>query len=184
MASETGKAKPNADVPTKARITRISCVAYAVEESASEANIASPTTFRIVWFGASAVASGRPISQVRHERGGEYSGSMVITAEPWSLSNVITAILCSSQVPDVPTGRLSAGTRLVENHLQHAAARRAQRAHQTADSIAGIGSKGRQRPAQTCQEAVKAGHGACKLCLRLQQHGRRVTPRPRLLTRN
>jgi hypothetical protein len=57
-------------VPAAARITMISCVAYAVEESASEAKTASPTALPMVWCGASAVASGRPMSHVRHERPG------------------------------------------------------------------------------------------------------------------
>ena len=43
----------------------ISCVAYAVEESASEANTARPMALPMVWWGASAVDKGRPMSQLR-----------------------------------------------------------------------------------------------------------------------
>ena len=44
---------------------RISCVAYAVEESASEEKTARPTALPMAWCGASAVESGRPISHAR-----------------------------------------------------------------------------------------------------------------------
>src|SRR5215211_636832 len=57
---------------------RISCVAYAVEDSASDAKTARPTTFPMVWWGASAVDSGRPISQECHDRGGWSPESRVI----------------------------------------------------------------------------------------------------------
>jgi hypothetical protein len=62
-------------VPAIARMIMISCVAYAVEDSASEENTARPTALPIAWWGASAVDNGRPNSQVRHTRRGAVSGS-------------------------------------------------------------------------------------------------------------
>jgi hypothetical protein len=58
-----GKRYPNAIVPATARMTMISCVAYAVDDNASDAKTASPTALPIVWCGASAVDKGRPMSQ-------------------------------------------------------------------------------------------------------------------------
>jgi hypothetical protein len=52
------------------RITIISWVAYAVEESASDAKTAKPIALPIDWWGASAVDKGCPISQWLRERGG------------------------------------------------------------------------------------------------------------------
>ena len=48
-------------------MARISWVAYAVDDSASEEKTASPTVLPIAWCGASAVGSGRPSSHSRHE---------------------------------------------------------------------------------------------------------------------
>jgi hypothetical protein len=49
IAIEIGNTMPKALVPAAARMTRISCVAYAVEESASDAKTARPIAFPIVW---------------------------------------------------------------------------------------------------------------------------------------
>ena len=65
IAIEIGITKERAAVPAIARMIRISCVAYAVEDSASEEKTARPTALPIAWWGASAVESGRPISQAR-----------------------------------------------------------------------------------------------------------------------
>src|SRR5690349_21176499 len=70
MAIEMGTTIPKAMVPAAARITSISCVAYAVDERASDANTASPTPFPMVWWDASAVDKGRPMNQERKVRGG------------------------------------------------------------------------------------------------------------------
>src|SRR5213592_3924370 len=72
IAMEIGKTWWNAAVPARARTSRISCVAYAVELSASDAKTARPTALPIAWCGASAVGSGRPTSHIRHHwrRGG------------------------------------------------------------------------------------------------------------------
>ena len=65
IAADTGSTHESAAVPAMARMIRISCVAYAVDDSASEEKTASPTPLPIAWCGASAVESGRPISHVR-----------------------------------------------------------------------------------------------------------------------
>ena len=48
MAMEIGKTKPSAAAPATVRIPRISCVAYAVDDNASDAKTARPTRFPIV----------------------------------------------------------------------------------------------------------------------------------------
>src|SRR3990172_1661283 len=70
IATAMGSARPKAIAPAAARTTRISCVAYAVDDNASEAKTARPTVRPIVWCGASAVCSGRPMSHVSQERDG------------------------------------------------------------------------------------------------------------------
>ena len=67
MAIEIGNTSEKAAVPASARMIRISWVAYAVDDSASEEKTASPTVLPMVWCGASAVGSGRPISHSRHD---------------------------------------------------------------------------------------------------------------------
>ena len=84
MATEIGKTLWKASVPATARTSRISCVAYAVELSASDAKTARPTALPIDWCGASAVGSGRPTSHMRHHwrRGG--SGVSALAAA-WAM---------------------------------------------------------------------------------------------------
>src|SRR6185436_10609594 len=78
MANAIGNKYPYAIAPAPAMTPRISCVAYAVEESASEAKTANPTTLPIVWWGASAVDKACPINHERQDRGGLSSESRVI----------------------------------------------------------------------------------------------------------
>src|SRR6185369_14374650 len=58
---------------------RISWVAYAVDESASDAKIERPVALPIVSLGASAVGRGLPMSHVRHERPGSYCPTLPAT---------------------------------------------------------------------------------------------------------
>ena len=63
MAIDIGKAKLKAAVPAATRMTRVSWVAYAVDERASDEKTAKPIRFPIACCSASAVGSGRPINQ-------------------------------------------------------------------------------------------------------------------------
>src|SRR5438034_3309362 len=62
--------------PAVASTSRISSVAYATDESASDANTASPTALPMAWWGISAVSSARPNSRLRIERDLRSSDSM------------------------------------------------------------------------------------------------------------
>lgn len=65
IAMAIGTDKPRYAIePVRARITRISSVAYAVEEIASDAKTASPTFLLITWCARVRVSSGRPISRL------------------------------------------------------------------------------------------------------------------------
>ena len=70
IASEIGNKYPYAIVPAAAMTPKISCVAYAVDDNASDAKTAKPTALPMVWCGASAVESGLPIKKDRNVRGG------------------------------------------------------------------------------------------------------------------
>src|SRR5512135_2790418 len=75
MATEIGMTKAKAAAPPVARMIRISWVAYAVDDSASEEKTARPIALPIASCGASAVGRGRPKSHVRQERRGAASAS-------------------------------------------------------------------------------------------------------------
>jgi hypothetical protein len=109
MAMAMGKAKAKAAVPAKARTTRISWLAYAVEDMASDANTARPTTLPKVSFGASAVDRGRPISHERAERRGGVCCARRCTGVPFRSSrlriagNVHRVVQVQSQSGGSPT---------------------------------------------------------------------------------
>src|SRR5512135_3885103 len=82
MATEIGMTKAKAAAPPVARMIRISWVAYAVDDSASEEKTARPIALPIASCGASAVGRGRPKSHVRQERRGACPASRRPRAPP------------------------------------------------------------------------------------------------------
>src|SRR3989442_6020403 len=66
IANEIGMEREKKAVPATANTNKISSVAYAVEESASEAKTASPTSLPTVCWGISLVARGEP-SKIRRK---------------------------------------------------------------------------------------------------------------------
>src|SRR5687768_13478334 len=65
IANAMGSTLPKAPMPPRARMNRMASVAYDVEDNASEEKMARPTVLLTRSCGASAVESGRPMSQRR-----------------------------------------------------------------------------------------------------------------------
>ena len=89
MASGIAKASPA--MPAAARTNIISWGAYATEDIASDEKTARPITLLIAWCGASAVARGRPMSQVESERRGLLPAVRCSTpgVGSWSVGSIV-----------------------------------------------------------------------------------------------
>ena len=106
IANESGTATPKAMAPAAASTASISCVAYAVEDSASDANTARPTILRIAWSDASAVARGSPMSSDVHERRGFYALEVANVAG-WFFGEILVSSglgVMGSVTPDLSCG--------------------------------------------------------------------------------
>src|ERR1035437_1069971 len=91
MANMTGIEVLRAAAPAVDSTSSDSCGPYATEERASEENTARPISLPIVWLGASAVASGRPINQWRQVLRGSDRGNCSIIVEFLLSSRIISS---------------------------------------------------------------------------------------------